>query len=90
MPTCPSSNTGSPASAGIGLRQVVYRTDEPYQIDQPAPDKYEAIGSVAVELAKDEPFTEMELLVCTIEGHSELVDEFHQMAGVCATQLSNQ
>lgn len=72
------------------IKNVVYRIDEFYQIDKPAPDKYEAVGSVAVELAKDEPFTEMQLLVCTIEGHNDLVDKFHQMAGVCATQLSNQ
>lgn len=72
------------------IKQVVYRIDELYNFDKTGDEKYEAIGSVAVELAKDEPFTEMELLQCVVAGHNDLVDKYHEMAAVCATQLSGQ
>lgn len=72
------------------IKRIVYKIDELYSFERPAPKKYEAIGSVAVELAKDEPFTEMQLLRCTISAQNELVTEFADVAGLCATQLSNQ
>ena len=72
------------------IKRTVYKIDDLYTFKKTGDEKYKAIGSVAVELAKEEPFTEMELLFCTIEAKNELVTEFPDVAGLCATQLSNQ
>lgn len=53
---------------------------------------YEKAGSVLVTLSNEnEGVTEMEVLICVIESHTSGIEmQYHEVAALCATQLSSE